>query len=112
MIVKHRFLILAVGLFLAAALCLVILDAHDPYIIDAIIGLSVAYKAFDNMDGFRRMIGRQPNTRAAVLLFGLFHGFALPPDGIDPLGTGNARTRGRPLVRSSSSSIASLTTRR
>jgi hypothetical protein len=49
----------------------------NPYIIDAIIGLSVVYKAFDNMDGFRRMIGFQPNTHAAVLLFGLFHGFGL-----------------------------------
>jgi HupE/UreJ protein len=49
----------------------------NPYIIDAIIGLSVVYKAFDNMDGFRRFIGFQPNTRAAVLVFGLFHGFGL-----------------------------------
>jgi hypothetical protein len=35
------------------------------------------YKAFDNMDGFRRFFGFQPNTRAAVLVFGLFHGFGL-----------------------------------
>jgi hypothetical protein len=49
----------------------------NPYIIDAIIGLSVVYKAFDNMDGFRRVLGWQPNTKAAVLLFGLFHGFGL-----------------------------------
>ena len=49
----------------------------NPYIIDAIIGLSVVYKAFDNMDGFRRLLGFQPNTKAAVLLFGLFHGFGL-----------------------------------
>ena len=49
----------------------------DPYIIDAIIGFSVVYKAFDNMDGFQRFFGFQPNTRAAVLLFGLFHGFGL-----------------------------------
>jgi hypothetical protein len=49
----------------------------NPFIIDAIIGLSVVYKAFDNMDGFRRCLGFQPNTRAAVLLFGLFHGFGL-----------------------------------
>src|SRR5215204_4286628 len=27
----------------------------NPYIIDAIIGLSVAYKAFDNMEGFKRL---------------------------------------------------------
>jgi len=49
----------------------------NPYLIDAIIGLSVVYKAFDNMDGFRRYLGFQPNPRAAVLLFGLFHGFGL-----------------------------------
>ena len=49
----------------------------NPYIIDAIIGFSVVYKAFDNMDGFQRFFGFQPNTRAAVLLFGLFHGFGL-----------------------------------
>jgi hypothetical protein len=49
----------------------------NPYLIDAIIGLSVVYKAFDNMDGFRRFLGVQPDTRAAVLVFGLFHGFGL-----------------------------------
>jgi hypothetical protein len=49
----------------------------NPYLIDAIIGFSVAYKAFENMDGFRRFFGVQPNTRAAVLVFGLFHGFGL-----------------------------------
>src|SRR6266704_2716448 len=49
----------------------------NPYIIDAIIGLSVVYKAFDNLDGFKRFLGFQPNTRIAVLVFGLFHGFGL-----------------------------------
>lgn len=49
----------------------------NPYIIDAIIGLSVVYKAFDNMDGFKRLFGFQPNTKIAVLTFGLFHGFGL-----------------------------------
>jgi len=49
----------------------------NPYIIDAIIGFSVVYKAFDNMDGFKRFLGVQPNTRVAVLVFGLFHGFGL-----------------------------------
>ena len=49
----------------------------NPFLVDAIIGLSVAYKAFDNMDGFRRMLGFQPDTRVAVLIFGLFHGFGL-----------------------------------
>jgi hypothetical protein len=49
----------------------------NPYIIDAVIGLSVVYKAFDNMDGFKRFLGFQPNTKLAVLIFGLFHGFGL-----------------------------------
>ena len=49
----------------------------NPYIIDAIIGFSVVYKAFENMDGFKRFFGFQPNTRVAVLIFGLFHGFGL-----------------------------------
>ncbi len=46
-------------------------------IVDAIIGFSVVYKAFDNMDGFKRFLGFEPNTKLAVLIFGLFHGFGL-----------------------------------
>ncbi len=49
----------------------------NAYIVDAIIGFSVVYKAFENMDGFRKFFGIQPSTRAAVLIFGLFHGFGL-----------------------------------
>jgi hypothetical protein len=49
----------------------------NPYLIDAVIGFSVVYKAFDNIDGFKRFLGFQPDTRVAVLLFGLFHGFGL-----------------------------------
>jgi hypothetical protein len=49
----------------------------DPYLIDAIIGLSIVYKGFDNLGGFRRLLGVQPNTKAAVLIFGLFHGLGL-----------------------------------
>ena len=48
----------------------------NAYIIDAIIGVSVAYKAFENMGGFDRLRWR-PDTRAAVMIFGLFHGFGL-----------------------------------
>jgi len=48
----------------------------NAHIIDAIIGLSVVYKAFENMGGFERL-GFRPNTRAAVTVFGLFHGFGL-----------------------------------
>jgi hypothetical protein len=49
----------------------------NPFLIDAIIGFSVVYKAFENMDGFKRFLGFQPDTRLAVLVFGLFHGFGL-----------------------------------
>lgn len=49
----------------------------NAYLIDAIIGLSVIYKAFDNMGGFTKVLGFQPDTRGAVLVFGLFHGFGL-----------------------------------
>jgi hypothetical protein len=49
----------------------------NPYLIDAIIGLSVVYKAFDNLNGFRTLFGWQPEPRIAVLVFGLFHGFGL-----------------------------------
>jgi hypothetical protein len=49
----------------------------NAYLVDAIIGLSVVYKALDNMGAFRRWFGVQPDTRAAVLLFGLVHGFGL-----------------------------------
>lgn len=49
----------------------------NPYLIDAIIGLSVVYKALDNLDGFQTLIGWRPNPKAAVLVFGFFHGFGL-----------------------------------
>lgn len=63
------------------------------YLIDAIIGLSVVYKALDNMGAYQRWFGIQPNTKAATLIFGLFHGFGLAtkiqefdiaPDGLIP----------------------------
>ena len=49
----------------------------SPYLIDAIIGFSVVYKALDNLGAFQRWFGVQPNTKAATLIFGLFHGFGL-----------------------------------
>lgn len=48
----------------------------NAYIVDAIIGLSVAYKAFENLGGFRRL-GWQIDQRLAVLAFGFAHGFGL-----------------------------------
>ncbi|HEY1124692.1 MAG TPA: HupE/UreJ family protein [Sphingobium sp.] len=49
--------------------------AND-YIIDAIIGLSVVYKGFENLGGFQKL-GWTFDTRIAVLVFGLFHGMGL-----------------------------------
>lgn len=49
----------------------------NAYLIDAIIGISVAYKAFENMGGFERVLGIRSNTRVAVMVFGLFHGLGL-----------------------------------
>ena len=63
------------------------------FLIDAIIGLSVVYKSLDNLGAFQRWFGFQPNTKAATLIFGLFHGFGLAtkildfevsPDGLIP----------------------------
>ncbi|OFC72698.1 HupE/UreJ family protein [Alteromonas confluentis] len=49
----------------------------NAYLIDAIIGLSVVYKGFDNLGGFKRCFNWQPDARVAVFIFGLCHGFGL-----------------------------------
>lgn len=49
----------------------------NAFVIDAIIGLSVVYKALDNLGAFRRWLGLQPDTKIATLVFGFFHGFGL-----------------------------------
>ena len=49
----------------------------NAYIVDAIIGLSVVYKALDNLGAYQRWFGFQPNTKIATLVFGLFHGTGL-----------------------------------
>lgn len=63
------------------------------YLIDAIIGFSIVYKALDNMGAYKRWFGVQPSTRIATLVFGLFHGLGLAtkvldyqvsPDGLIP----------------------------
>ena len=67
--------------------------AVSTYLIDAIIGFSIVYKALDNMGAYQRWFGFQPNTKIATLVFGLFHGFGLAakildykvsPDGLIP----------------------------
>jgi hypothetical protein len=63
------------------------------YLVDAIIGLSVGYKALDNLGAFQRWFGFQPNMKAATLLFGFCHGlglatktldYSVSPDGLIP----------------------------
>ena len=65
----------------------------NSYLIDAIIGLSIVYKALDNMGAYQRWFGIQPNTKAATLIFGFCHGLGLSskildyrisPDGLLP----------------------------
>ncbi len=65
----------------------------NSYIIDAIIGFSVVYKALDNLGAFQKWFGFQPNTKGATLIFGFLHGFGLAsklmdyemsPDGLLP----------------------------
>ncbi|RVU31778.1 HupE/UreJ family protein [Neptunomonas marina] len=57
--------------------------AINSYIIDAIIGLSVVYKALDNLGAYQRWFGFQPNTRVMTMVFGLCHGFGLASKVID-----------------------------
>jgi hypothetical protein len=49
----------------------------NPYLVDAVIGLSVAYKGFDNLNGFTALFGQRPDEKLAVFVFGLFHGLGL-----------------------------------
>ncbi len=49
----------------------------DPFLVDAVIGLSVVWKALDNLGAFRTFTGRQPDNRLVVLAFGLVHGLGL-----------------------------------
>ncbi len=48
----------------------------NAYLIDAIIGLSVVYKGFENIGGFRTL-GLEINNKVAVSAFGLCHGLGL-----------------------------------
>jgi hypothetical protein len=53
-------------------------DIHvSPYLVDTVIGLSIVYKAFENLGGFQTTLGWTPNPKAAVFTFGLIHGFGL-----------------------------------
>lgn len=65
----------------------------NSFLIDAIIGLSIVYKALDNIGAFRQWLGFQPSTKIATLIFGFCHGLGLstkiieyniPSDGLIP----------------------------
>jgi len=48
------------------------------FLVDAVIALSVCYKGFDNLDGFKKFLGRpSPNLLMIIFGFGLVHGFGL-----------------------------------
>lgn len=48
------------------------------YLIDAVIALTVCYKAFDNLGGFQKHLQmKSPNLTWMVFAFGLIHGFGL-----------------------------------
>lgn len=50
----------------------------SPYLVDAVIALSVIYKGFENLKGFERWIGvPAPSLLPVVGIFGLIHGFGL-----------------------------------
>lgn len=49
----------------------------NAFVIDAIIGLSIVYKALDNLGAYQRWFGFQPNTKAVTFAFGLCHGLGL-----------------------------------
>lgn len=48
------------------------------FLIDAVIALTVSYKGFENIDGFRKYLDvKAPNLLPLVGIFGLIHGFGL-----------------------------------
>lgn len=49
----------------------------NEHIVDAVIALSVLYKGFENLNGFKKLKVKAPNLLLMVGLFGLIHGFGL-----------------------------------
>jgi HupE/UreJ protein len=48
------------------------------FLVDAVIALTVCYKGFDNLDGFKKYFHvKAPNLLFIVFTFGLIHGFGL-----------------------------------
>lgn len=60
-------------------ICATLLQIKANYfLIDAVIALTVCYKGFDNIDGFRKYLDvNPPNLLLLVFIFGLIHGFGL-----------------------------------
>ena len=55
----------------------------NAFVIDAIIGASVMYKALDNLGVFARWLKYQPDPRGTTMLFGLCHGLGLATKMLD-----------------------------
>ena len=50
----------------------------EPSLIDAFIAISVIYKGFENLGGFKKILSiKPPNLILMVFVFGLIHGFGL-----------------------------------
>ncbi|SEC77703.1 HupE / UreJ protein [Tenacibaculum sp. MAR_2009_124] len=49
----------------------------NEHLVDAVIALSVLYKGFENLSGFKKLNIKSPNLLLMVGLFGLIHGFGL-----------------------------------
>jgi len=49
----------------------------NEHLVDAVIALSVLYKGFENLGGFKRLKMNSPNLLLMVGVFGLIHGFGL-----------------------------------
>jgi len=79
---KPRHILLYVSLFTIGHSVTLLLGAMgglhaNPHLVDAVIGLSVVYKGFENVGGFARLGRWAPDSRVAVLVFGLVHGLGL-----------------------------------
>jgi len=75
--VWHYVTLFAVGHSVTLILGVVADINVNAYLVDAIIGLSVVYKALDNVGGLERALGFRPNPKMMVMVFGFFHGFGL-----------------------------------
>jgi hypothetical protein len=79
---KPRHILLYVSLFTIGHSVTLLLGAMgglhaNAHLVDAVIGFSVVYKGFENVGGFSRFGRWAPDSRIAVLVFGLVHGLGL-----------------------------------